>query len=165
MTEKTTNPQKSINRREMLKKGALATGAAVTAAVFLDGKWLKPVVKTGILPVHAQASVCAEYTFVPEFYWSDDPQPLQPLRLRVDVTPHGPDGPISYEIMGVTGFTLTPGVGSSGSSTLTGGTAYFLEEYVFENPVGPPFTITIKWSYDGCDYTQTYDLEDILPFI
>ncbi len=56
MTDKTSNSQKPINRREMLKKGALATGVAITAAAFLDGKWVKPIVKTGILPVHAQAS-------------------------------------------------------------------------------------------------------------
>ena len=59
MTDKTSNSQKPIKRREMLKKGALATGVAITAAAFLDGKWLKPVVKTGVLPVHAQASVVA----------------------------------------------------------------------------------------------------------
>jgi len=56
LTDKTSNSQKSINRREMLKKGALAAGGAITAAAFLDGKWLKPIVKTGVLPVHAQAS-------------------------------------------------------------------------------------------------------------
>ena len=59
MTDKTSNSQKPIKRREMLKKGALAAGGAITAAAFLDGKWLKPVVKTGVLPVHAQASVVA----------------------------------------------------------------------------------------------------------
>ena len=56
MEEKTSNTPKQINRRKMLK-GVLAAGGAITAAAFLDGKWLKPVVKTGILPVHAQASV------------------------------------------------------------------------------------------------------------
>ena len=59
LTEKTSNSHKPINRREMLKKGALAASGAITAAAFLDGKWLKPVVKTGVLPVHAQASVVA----------------------------------------------------------------------------------------------------------
>lgn len=56
MEEKTSNSPKQINRRKMLK-GVLAVSGAITAAAFLDGKWLKPVVKTGILPVHAQASV------------------------------------------------------------------------------------------------------------
>lgn len=56
MEEKTSNTPEQINRRKMLK-GVLAVGGAITAAAFLDGKWLKPVVKTGILPVHAQASI------------------------------------------------------------------------------------------------------------
>ncbi len=56
MEEKTSNTPEQINRRKMLK-GGLAVGWAITAAAFLDGKWLKPVVKTGILPVHAQASI------------------------------------------------------------------------------------------------------------
>jgi len=157
MTDKKHNSKKPINRREMLKKGALATGAAITAAAFLDGKWLKPIVKTGILPVHAQASVCGVYTFTPYFEIASGVA----FNLGVNVTPIGPDGPISYEIMAVAGFVLTPGVGSSGGATLIGGTADFAEAYEF---AGAPGTekVTIKWSYDGCDYTQTYG-DEILP--
>lgn len=156
MTDKTSHSQKPINRREMLKKGALATGAAITAAAFLDGKWLKPIVKTGILPVHAQASVCAQYTFTPYFVWEWDSGSV--WNLGVTVAPIGPNGPISYEIMGFTGITITPGVGSSGGATLIGGTADFAQNYTFGAP-GPGATVTIKWNYEGCDYTQTYDAD------
>jgi len=157
MTDKTSNSNKSINRREMLKKGALAAGGAITAAASLDGKWLKPIVNTGILPVHAQASVCGVYTFTPYFEFDGGGA----WNLGVNVTPIGPDGPISYEIMGVTGFVLSPGVGSTGAATLIGGTADFAESYQFTNP-HPSSTVTIKWSYDGCDYTQSYGAE-IVP--
>ena len=153
MTDKTSNSQKPINRREMLKKGALAAGGAITAAAFLDGKWVKPIVKTGVLPVHAQASACGEYTFVPLF----TPGPGI-FTLSVTVVPAGPDGPISYEIMGVNGITLNPGVGSIGSGTLTGGTATFPEIFTIFLLPGPNRTVTIKFTYLGCDYTQILEL-------
>jgi len=168
MTDKKQNSQEPINRREMLKKepinrremlkkGALATGGAITAAAFLDGKWLKPIVKPGILPVHAKASVCGVYTFTARFEDRDDGD-----YLGVTVSPIGPDGPISYEIMAVVGITLDPGVGSSGAAFLTGGTIDFAESYEFTNTPGTE-KVTIKWSYDGCDYTQTYG-DEIIEF-
>ncbi len=36
--------------------GLLAAGGAATVAAFLPEKWTRPVVQTGVLPVHAQAS-------------------------------------------------------------------------------------------------------------
>ncbi len=155
MTEKTSNSQKPINRREMLKKGALATGAAITAAAFLDGKWLKPIVKTGILPGHAQASVCGEYTFNHFFEANSGGE-----HLGVTVVPTGPDGPISYEIIDTFNVIFTPGVGSTGSGTLSGGTVTFPESYSLSF-TGPNPTMTIKWTYNGFVCTQTYDL---VPF-
>ena len=154
MTEKTTNPQKSINRREMLKKGALAAGGAITAAAFLDGKWLKPIVKTGVLPVHAQASMCAEYDFTPQFNNVD-----HEFSLGVDVVPVPPNGPISYEITG-TNITLTPNLVDPKSGNLSGGHADFPGSYIWSF-TGPNPSITIKWGYGGCYYTQTYDVTDL----
>ena len=160
MTEKLSNLRKPINRREMLKKGAMAVGGAITAAAFLDGKWLKPIVKTGILPVHAQASMCGEYTFVPSFIWDNE----SAYNLWVTVLPASPtppDGPIQYDIINTENITLTgtnvePKLGyvSSGTSDFPGSYTYTVNG---ENP-----TITIKWTYDGCDYTQTYGSE-VLP--
>ncbi len=45
----------NLNRRELLKILA-AAGGGLAAAVFLPGKWLKPVVEAGVLPAHAQAT-------------------------------------------------------------------------------------------------------------
>lgn len=45
-----------LTRREMLK-AILAAGGAVSAALFIPEKWLKPVVGSGVLPAHAQGSV------------------------------------------------------------------------------------------------------------
>jgi hypothetical protein len=39
-------------------------GGAAAASALLPEKWIKPVVEVGVLPVHAQASVCAPpFTF------------------------------------------------------------------------------------------------------
>ena len=166
MTDKTSNSQKPIKRREMLKKGALAAGGAITAAAFLDGKWLKPIVKTGVLPVHAQASMCAEYDFTPVFTYQLNGNiafvdPGIAFELGVNVVPVPPNGPISYEIMDVSNITLVPGVGASGSGTLSGGTATFPGSFTFSGPGLNP-SITIKWTCAGCEYTQIYDLLSII---
>jgi hypothetical protein len=47
--------QKQLSRRQALKT-ILAAGGGVTAASFIPSQWLKPVVRSGVLPVHAQAS-------------------------------------------------------------------------------------------------------------
>jgi hypothetical protein len=46
---------KNISRRDLLKAIIAGSGGFV-ATSFLPEKWLKPVVKSGVLPVHAQAS-------------------------------------------------------------------------------------------------------------
>lgn len=47
--------QKMVGRRDALKMLAASAGAVLGAAA-LPGEWMKPVVETGVLPVHAQAS-------------------------------------------------------------------------------------------------------------
>jgi hypothetical protein len=44
-----------LSRRELLKVLAAGSGA-LAAAAFLPGKWVRPVVSSGVLPAHAQAS-------------------------------------------------------------------------------------------------------------
>ena len=44
-----------MTRRDLLK-AIVAGSGGIVAAGFLPEKWLKPVVKSGVLPVHAQAS-------------------------------------------------------------------------------------------------------------
>jgi hypothetical protein len=48
-------PQKNITRRALLK-AILAGSGGIAAASFLPEKWLKPVVQSGVLPVHAATS-------------------------------------------------------------------------------------------------------------
>lgn len=45
-----------LTRRQALKTIVAATGA-VAASSFVPEKWVKPLVKTGVVPAHAQASV------------------------------------------------------------------------------------------------------------
>lgn len=55
----------SVDRRKLLKILA-AAGGALGAASLLPGGWFKPVVKVGVLPVHAQASPTPEPSPSPE---------------------------------------------------------------------------------------------------
>jgi len=48
--------ENSLSRRELLKV-LVATGGGLVAAAFLPGRWLKPLVSAGVLPVHAQSSL------------------------------------------------------------------------------------------------------------
>ena len=48
--------ENSLSRRELLKV-LVATGGGLVAAAFLPGRWLKPLVSAGVLPVHAQGSL------------------------------------------------------------------------------------------------------------
>lgn len=59
--------ENATSRRQALKT-ILAAGGGLGAAAFLPGKWLKPVVKAGVLPAHAQASLTL---YVKGFYASD----------------------------------------------------------------------------------------------
>ncbi|MDO9084972.1 MAG: hypothetical protein Q7U53_02090 [Anaerolineaceae bacterium] len=65
-----------MTRRDLLK-AIVAGSGGIVAAGFLPEKWLKPVVKSGVLPVHAQASA-PQPTTVPDQnyiegygYWGD----------------------------------------------------------------------------------------------
>ena len=52
-----TRTKKSLNRRDALKVlGAAGTG--LVTATLLPGKWDKPTMQMGVLPVHAQSSLC-----------------------------------------------------------------------------------------------------------
>ena len=44
-----------LSRRQALKT-LLAAGGSIGAASFLPARWMKPVVQSGVLPAHAQAS-------------------------------------------------------------------------------------------------------------
>jgi hypothetical protein len=47
--------KKNLSRRQFLKT-VVVTEIGLTAAAFLPAKWVKPVISTGVLPVHAQTS-------------------------------------------------------------------------------------------------------------
>ena len=153
-----------IDRRKMLKS-ALAAGGAITAAAFLEGKWLKPVVKTGVLPVHAQ-STCPSIFFAIAV---DDDTPgsstgtgtldavgaLDPSDYSLlDI-----DGPISYQIIGFTGFDdLDPGIGTGNSGTLVDGQWIelpYIQDYDYTNAIADA-TVTVQWTFNGCTYVVTY---------
>lgn len=48
--------KETTSRRQFIK-ALLAAGGGITAAAFLPNQWVKPLVNTGVLPVHAATSV------------------------------------------------------------------------------------------------------------
>lgn len=50
-----SNRKARISRRNLLKATA-AAGGGLAASMFLPGKWVKPAIRVGVLPVHAQTS-------------------------------------------------------------------------------------------------------------
>ena len=176
MTNKNENQPEKIekaqpmDRRKMLKS-ALAAGGAITAAAFMEGKWLKPVVKTGVLPVHAQ-STCPFVFFIYNVTDNDPNDSSGTVDLlavasldKVTNNPQPGDlleisGPISYQIIGFTGFDdLTPTAGQSGA--LVDGFWYgtpIIETFTYTN-VTPEATVTVQYTLNGCSYTYTYDVD------
>ncbi len=69
--------KQALNRREVLKALA-AIGGAAAASSFLPEKWVKPVVEMGVLPAHAQSSVCSPPFSIDQCadngpYWTEVP--------------------------------------------------------------------------------------------
>ncbi len=100
----------NVNRREALKALA-AAGGALTAAAFLPGRWTKPLVESGVLPAHAQGSVCGgSYTFVScaisnvYWTWSNEYQVYFFLcELSAQIFPPCPDVSVCIRILGRNG--------------------------------------------------------------
>jgi hypothetical protein len=59
--------RKPIGRRDALKMLAASAGAVLGAAA-LPAKWMKPVVETGVLPVHAQSSNTITISYYASIY-------------------------------------------------------------------------------------------------
>jgi len=57
--------EKKISRRDLIK-ALIAGSGGIVAAGFVPEKWLQPVVKSGVLPAHAQASA-PEPTPIPDY--------------------------------------------------------------------------------------------------
>lgn len=47
--------ESTVGRRQLLK-AIVAAGGTVAASVLLSSRWVKPIVKVGLLPAHAQGS-------------------------------------------------------------------------------------------------------------
>ncbi len=54
-TPEEEHQEQTMSRRKLLKVLA-ATGGTVATTMLLPSKWVKPLVKVGVLPVHAQAT-------------------------------------------------------------------------------------------------------------
>jgi len=171
--------EKQMDRRKMLKT-TLAAGGAITAAAFLEGKWLKPVVKSGVLPAHAQAT-CPFIFFFPftednnqnDISGTGDLLFVGALPYETNFLPNLNDilpinGPISFLITGYTGFTsLTPagpfsgqmvdGVWQANPAEIFPAITTPIQTFTYVNVLDTA-TVTARWTFNGCTYSFTYDI-------
>lgn len=170
----------NVSRRQSIKI-LTAVGASITVASFLPGKWLKPIVKVGVLPAHAQSSACPEYevnTSDPSFIlYIHATSPIEAFGMSaslVHFTPELPAGTmVSYDI------SINPAINPAGfrffNNSLSGSTGAhpadssglveFLEGHfrtVLPNP-GDTLHFDYVFHIQGCEdvnYTYTTTVPD-----
>ncbi len=125
----------TIHRRELIKLLG-ASGVALSTAAFFQSKWIKPVVKVGVLPAHAQASeepppITSPVTFNSgeNLSWTV-PAGVTSLRITA-LGAQGGEAPgygvgglggrVEAELVVVPGETLSITVGGRGQDLLTSG--------------------------------------------
>jgi hypothetical protein len=152
---------KKITRREALK-ALTAAGGAVMAGAMLPDKWAKPVIGSGVLPAHAQASVVFEIVDC-QFYQTDS----YPINSMAWINPIEKDISLTCEwiFQPYDNSVTTNGVLPSGTKTaLTDeeGKAYaILDEYHWgEYPYG---LFTFNWKFTNpLDGTDTCTCESVV---
>ena len=111
-----------ISRRKALKKLAAAAAGGLGAAAFLPSKWLKPVVESGILPVHAQTSGLCSNIHVRLDFVDDNSGTFSPLMAHTAIfTGTFPKFKLSYPPSGtVVKYTVISPAGLSGATSGSG---------------------------------------------
>ena len=124
-----SQPEKdqSLSRRELLKALA-ATAGATAAAAFLPANWVKPVIKAGVLPAHAQGTL--QYDLLCDLFLGEQNVSNQSIpagdvviTCRAQVQP--PTAGVGINIY-YTYSLPAPGVGSLNVTTLADGSCQAL---------------------------------------
>jgi hypothetical protein len=142
--------QKLISRRQLLKI-LLAAGGGLTAAAFLPAQWLKPVVKAGVLPVHAQSSItlsaCPQSLTLNPNYTDNNAGLVNNITIQVIPAP-ATGTPVSYTLLNILPVNKLSGALSASSTTDAGGIAHFSGTVTY---VGTPtYSFTIRIVTLGC---------------
>lgn len=161
--------EKKITRRDMLKV-MLAGGGGIAASAFLPGKWLKPFVTTGVLPVHAATSApyCDSGKWWGNYWNSTTGDGIYYLSIQFPA-----DFPIdvefSYEVTAVTG-NVSIKVGDTGTQTTflydPDGLVYvdFDETFTITPDApgagGTAWSVTFKTTINACEETVVIDNTD-----
>jgi hypothetical protein len=155
--------RRTLGRREALEALA-AVGSAVAASVLLPEKWIKPVVEAGVLPAHAQASVCAPpFTFdqCVDGYaaWSTEPSPVPRLVIDsmayINTRCEGVPLKLTFIIQNSAGQTI---YASDPKVYLTSNHG-FAEAiiYISSNQIaGVPYLVIVNWEFINSNYGQTH---------
>jgi hypothetical protein len=111
---------KQISRRELLKVLTAAAGG-ITATAFLPSGWIKPVVKSGVLPVHAQTSAASVACTQLSLFAAQghvDTVDKKIVMQQVTLDPHPKLGlTVKYVIKGAEGLSITSN--ATGSATVS----------------------------------------------
>jgi len=65
----------SLSRRELLKT-ITASGGALLASALLPDEWTSPVVQSGVLPAHAQSTLCPTI-YIKDLHYCDVPNGIE----------------------------------------------------------------------------------------
>lgn len=158
--------ENKVGRRRFLKV-ITAGSAAIVASAFLPEKWMKPIVHSGVLPVHAATSVVAHMLVDPTTVAPGYPMSIYPsVYVYTDtVTMHGsgrgsglaslrsikfdrPGTPLIGVNVRITSYSVTPSTGDA--PTYTGSPTDFPMAYYKTTVDGSTFNLTqLDFNYAG----------------
>jgi hypothetical protein len=143
-----------ISRRTLLKVIA-AAGGSLAASTMLPGKWVKPVLKVGVLPVHAQTSTLGIYHIVSSTasYFSGDGC-LSNLSATITPAASG----ISMQVIVCDMSVSPPACAPVGTAATVSGLATFDDPYTCfgSTPIRVTITFTNASDCDGTTCSMDY---------
>lgn len=147
--------------RRQLLKGVLAFGAAFGTASFLPEKWIKPVIRAGVLPAHAQASnACQQGLFGRLFYYESFEYPGS-YYFRLEVYDRS-ISELTYQILSMPDIFTTPPHQTVTVYAIGKGYASFSYDavgMVFRtgwDPSTQPLTVMLQLTWGTHSCTQTF---------
>lgn len=145
-----------LTRRNMIK--IVSAGAGAVALANLPAKWAKPVVKMGLLPVHAQSTTPTPPPTTYVVTAGDDDTNANfcwPLDSTATINPGDAGITLTYSISASPGLTITSPASLTGTvDTTTGGAATLNIEFTYT--MGVAGNISVTWGFDNpADGTNT----------
>jgi hypothetical protein len=169
VTERGLINRQILSRREVLKALGIIGGAAA-ASTLLPEKWVRPLVEAGVVPAHAQSSICSSPMRFSgcsdgQALWIPEPELSLAIESLGIVSPPCVGVPLSFSFVlkdnaGITVYSsgpylfLTSNFGDADAnvrvlfSHMTGIPYAFFAHWEFADPVDPSVgQMTCDWRY------------------